>query len=342
MDAVLGVRARWGKPTNTNGSCDALVSKLRILDAGGLLAWRGNMKLNYSRTWFEVGSGNSNYQVWRFLANGDLRHTSTAGPAPCPVPSCAAAHGRRVRFTGYVDWALDCATGQWSNAWMLNHGCDLVDHAPGFPRGGPFHPDRAYTFVGPAAGFAVSPMVPGEGGGGPFEAVRKIRMTTAAGAIGPAVCEFEERVQHSMQPIAQYCVCAGSANNPPQWQENDLFIGGNCGTTIFTGGVPGLLPGYLSMGIGTWTDPTKYPGPEAVRWNIGEYTVIDGCTNLTQQEVYLGATTLGGFPAHAIDSTGIATPLPPIFVDQANALDRAGAILMNVPYYSSRIVNLNH
>ena len=145
-----------------------------------------------------------------------------------------------------------------------------------------------------------------------------------------------------MAPVAQFCVCAGSPGSAPQWQESDLFIGGTCGTSIISGTPPAILPGYLSMGLGRWGDPTTYPGVEALRWNIGDYQVVDGCTGITKQEVFTGVTTIGGFPAHTIDASGVGAPMPPLFIDQVNCLDRSGGVRLNVPFWSSRVINLNH
>ena len=225
---------------------------------------------------------------------------------------------------------------------MLTHACDRIDHDPGHPRGGVFHPDRSFTFVGPEAGFSVSPIVPGEGGGGPFDAVRRIRSSTATGSIGLPICEFEEPTQHQLAPLSQYCMCTSSG--PTQWQESDLFVTGVCGTTIAgAGGIPGsTLPPFTSMGIGTWTDPAVYPGPEALRYNVGDYQTTEGCTGVTQHEYAFGVTTLGGFQAHSINATGIGAPLPLTFIDQVNVVDRYSNPLLNVPSFATRVLNLNH
>jgi hypothetical protein len=66
----------------------------------------------------------------------------SAAAGPCAVPPCAPPFGLKVHFSGYIDYAIDCSTGQMLNAWMVTHGCDSVDHAPGYPRAGSFHPDR--------------------------------------------------------------------------------------------------------------------------------------------------------------------------------------------------------
>jgi hypothetical protein len=339
VDNIAGGRVRWGKPQAGGTSpCGPMVSKVRMFDAAGSLTWRGKMRMQYSRTWFEVNTAGTDYQVWRFLVNGDLRPTAAAGGPPCPVPSCVLAF-QRARYTGYVDWALDCATGVWSNAWMLTHACDGIDHSPGFPRGGAFHPDRSFTFVGPAAGFVVTPTTPAEGGASSFEATRRVRgISLPPFTVGVPICEYEEQIQHSLVPLAQFCFCVPGGT--AQWQASDLFVAGACGTALQTGSGP--VTGFNSMGIGGWTDPTKYPGQEVLRWNVGGYDVADACTGITQPEIHFGVTTIGGYQGHQILNTGIGAPLPPIYIDQNDSQRRSGGVQMNVPFYAGRVLNLNH
>ena len=121
---------------------------------------------------------------------------------------------------------------------------------------------------------------------------------------------------------------------------SDLTLASSCGTGIFTPGGP-FLPGYVSMGIGFWTDPTTYPGEEQLRWNCGGYDYFDPCAGAVRQEVFYGVTTMFGYDARQILSGAGGLPLPPIFVDQGNSL-RAGATTMNVFYRSDHILNLNY
>jgi len=281
-------------------------------------------------------------QVWRFLANGDMRPVA-AMPIPCPMPTCVPANGNRARFTGYVDYAASCAILPtfYQEAWMLTHTCDFIDHHVGFPRAGAFHPDRSYTFVGPAAGFVPGPIQPLEGTpGSPFEAMRR-RNFPLPGTTGPVTCDYEERLQFNLLPMQQFCLC-GPVAAPPQWLLGNLNIFGACGSNVVTPGVP-YLPGFLSMGIGTWTIPGIYPGVEALRWNAGGYDYIDACSTFVRREVFFGVTTIGGFPAMQLLSSGIGAPLPPTFIDQSNSLlPTSGATVMNVPYLSDHFLNLNH
>lgn len=316
--------------------CGFRLVNLELLDALGV-KWKGRVRLLYSRTWLETAPGGVGLQVWRFLVNGDLIPRSGL-PVPCPVPPCVTAFGGRVRFTGYIDYAQDCITEAWQFAWMLNHSCDLIDHHPGFPRAGAFHPDRAYTFVGPAAGFVPAPLLPFEGTvGSAFEDIRRIDYPPP-GVVGPILCEYEERMTYSLNPFQQLCLCMAG---PPQYSIASMSLNGVCGTSVFTPGGP-FLPGFISMGIGTWTVPATFPGVERLRWNTGGYDYIDPCTGTTRHEVFFGVTTMDGYPATQLLTPGPAGPLPPVFIDQSNSLTNAGVTVMNVPYISDHILNLNH
>ena len=96
------------------------------------------------------------------------------------------------------------------------------------------------------------------------------------------------------------------------------------------------------MSIGSWTLPGTYPGEEDLRWNHGEYADFDPCTGALREEAFFGVTTLEGYPARTIPSTGVpGVALPPTFIDQHNAL-RSGATVMNVPWKrSDHFINLN-
>jgi hypothetical protein len=340
VDQVRGVNAKF-TPLPTVHNCGERMVRAQFFDpASGLLTWSGVLRLTYSRTWMEGGlPPATGRQVWRFLANGDLRPTSAAGAVPCPIPSCTAAF-KTVRFTGYIDYAQRCNVfpAQFEEAWMLTHVCDAVDHAPGFPRAGVFHPDRSYSFVGPAAGFVPGPVGPTEGSpGSPFEALRRRRFP-AAGTVGPVLCEFEERTQHQLLPLNQFCFCGPSTM--PQFFLGNLTAFGACGTLVTTPGGP-LLPGFLSMNIGTWTVPGVYPGVESLRWNAGNYDDTDPCTGVVRNAAWFGVTTIGGDPATQVVASGAGAPLPPIFIDQGTSIRTGGATVMNIPYRTDFVLNLN-
>lgn len=330
VESEQGCIAQWRFPTsNVPVSCRVDRAVLRLVDAAGDVKWRGRLSVQYSRTWFEADSTvGAELQVWRYLLNGDMRPRQ--GATPCPVPPSALAHNNRVKFTGYIDLARNCATGERSYAWMLTHGCDAIDHVAGFPRGGTFQPERAYTFVGPGPSFVATPLVPAEGGGG-IGSVR--RVDQIPGTFG-LTCFSRERIDHFLQPEDEFCLCQ---QGTPQWQFSNVQASGGCGSTALTGST--VLPGFISMGIGGWTDPTTYPGNELLRWNAAGYQYFDACENAQRDEVFFGVTTIEGFPAFDVNTF---TPLPATFVDQGNA-QRNGSPVLNVPWrFSSHIINLNH
>jgi hypothetical protein len=337
VDAIDACQVVWSGPTPAD-DCRNYAKRFKLKDAAGTVKWNGRIKFRYSRTWIETDFAGNQYQVWRYLANGDVRPTAAAGGTPCPVPPCAPLNGNKVRYTGYVDYALDCSTGLREFAWMLTHSCDLIDHAPGFPRSGAFHPDRAYTFVGPAAGFVVGALQPVESGGGMLEAVRRIARIPGTTLD---TCEPEERIQHGMTTINTFCLC-GALGDPAQYAISDVAIAGSCGTTVNSITTP--LPGYVTMGLGIWTDPTKFPGPEILRWNAAAYAYGDPCDGVVRNEVFFGVTTHRGWPAETVpDPVFPSVPLPGIFVDPGNSLlGVLGNVTMNRPYRSNHILNLNY
>jgi len=317
--------------------CKPRPARLRLI-GGGIVKWDGRLLLQYARTWVETDTSGNTLQVYRYLVNGDMRPDPALGPPPCPTPPCAVAFNGAVRFTGYIDFVENCSTGAVSKAWMLTHACDRIDHFPGFARGGVFHPNHAYTFVGPAASFLPGPIQPIEGGVGLAESVRRVRLPVPGTAW---TCEFEEPTStHLLSPSTQVCFC-NTASPMLQFAIQTLFLGGGCGTTLTTPGGP-FLPGFLSMGIGSWVNPSVYPGLETLRWNAGGYDDTDPCSGITQPKVFFGVSTLGGFPANQLTIGGIGPPLAPTFVDQSSSVGGAVGVQMNVPYVSDEFIALNH
>lgn len=342
IDQQALVRGKWSNITlaGTVPACGEMRMRLDILTPSNVLLWRGPMRLVYSRTWIATGTPGTFQQVWRFLVNGDLKNFPAAGAPPCPVPSCAAAFGNRTHFTGYVDFAQDCTipNGTFETAWMLTHACDALDHHSGFPRAGVFHPDRSFSFVGPAAGFVAGPLQPTEGTlSSGFDSVR---LRTPTPPPLTLACTYEEPVVHTLTPQTQLCFCGLPGSN--QFLIGDLNIQGPCGIAIRNPSVGPLLPGYVSMGIGSWTNPGVYPGQQSLRWNIGGYDVVDICVGTVLHEVFYGVTTIGGHPAIQIQGGMPTNPLPPIFIDQGSAQKPNGSQSMNTNYTSFYIVNLNH
>jgi len=347
VSSVVPYTAHWKnvliKPGTVGGStlpCGEFTMTLDLL-AGTAVQWTGTFLFQYSRTWEETDPSGGTLQVWRFLINGDLR---TVGPIglPCPVPVCAPANGNRVHFSGYMDEAGICGTILFQRAWMITHACDSFHHVAGFPRAGVFHPDRSYSIVGPSLGFVPGPLQPTEGTpGSPFEAMRRSVLGAPAPAP-PTICTFEERINFQLLPQNQFCMCGLPGTQ--QFLLANLDVLGACGSSVNTPGGP-LLPGFLSMGIGSWTIAGTFPGVEAVRWNAGQYNWFDSCTGALQSEVFFGATTIGGYAAKQIVAPPqVPAPLPMTFIDQSNSLRPPLGVgtVMNVPYISDHFLNLNH
>ncbi len=359
LDSQKDITVKWSTPTNPSswGACQEMTSQVTLTDnATGLRIARGTMTLTYSRTWSEadwVGGAYKTQQVWRFLVNGDLRYS--VGGKGFLRPACATAHKTRVRYSGYVDWALDCNTGWWSNAWMLTHAPDTFEHVKGYPRQGSFHCERSYSFVGPANGFVANPLVPIESGsqGDDYRSVvRYVRRPKSGPLPFPPVpglaapsSSFEENVWFSLQPQNQSCPCDASGTGPGQFATASMLILGDYSSTALSSNK--LMTSFVSMGIGSWTDPNVYPGAEDVRWTIAEYEYYEPCTNDTRTEIFHGVTTLGGYQAWNVsvnkpNQVGFWTEyLPTVFIDQSNAL-RRGKLSMNLPFKSDHVLNLNH
>jgi len=342
VDQLYAFTARWAPIQILPGQippCGELRMRLDVLGPGNVLFWRGPMRLQYARTWLASDANGIPHQVWRFLVNGDLRPTAAAGATPCHVFPCVAPNGNRAHFTGYLDFAQDCAIpGNTEYAWMLTHACDALDHHAGFPRAGVFHPDRSYSFVAPMAGFVPGPIQPTEGTPfSPFESVRGRTLTPAPVTLA---CTFEEQAIHSLIPKSQLCFCGLPGST--QFLLADVLIQTACGTTIANPPVGPLLPGFVSMGIGDWTNPSAYPGQQHLRWNAAGYDYLDACVGTPQHEIFYGVTTIGGYPATQLVGGLPGAPLPPIFVDQANSVKPNGSVTMNVPFNSRHIVNLSH
>lgn len=326
--------ARWSVTNPFYGgvaapSCAWFVIGLQLFQ-GPNLRWVGRFHMTYSRTWTESKAPGQQYQVWRYLVNGDMRPTSTAS-LPCGLPSCIGAFGGNMRVTGYVDYARDCASGMYERAWMLTHACDSVDHAAGYPRAGVFHPDRYFSFVGPSWGF-----IPGAGATVESGALSKETLRRWAVPVLPARCTVEETlVAGSIAPSPSVCLCGVG---PANWHQGSFMAAGSAGTTITP--FPGSDP-FRSFPVGRWTLPLSFPGVEEVRWNSNEAQWVE-CTGVARNEYYFGVTTAGGFPAMSWNPGTPSMPLPLIFLDQANsAILPGGVATRNQPYRSDHIINAN-
>jgi len=335
VGATLQYRATWGKMNPSVGingvvDCGWCTTRL-VLSSGNQARWGGVLNAHYARTWMEQPNSATRLQVWRYLLNGDLRRMA-ANPGPCGVPACVPANGNVMRVSGYIDYAQDCISGQIYEAWMLTHACDAIDHDPAFPRGGVFHPNEYYTFVGPSAGFAVGVAPQVEAGVSTLESVR--RWDTA---FGNADCQPEEPLNvANFIPFTTSCLCSAGGG---QWYEAQLAGNGVFGTAFST--LPGMND-YKSVAIGTWTNPNVYPGVEELRWSTSTLRWFETCTGAQQIEYFFGATTTGGYPAFVPGTSGLIVPLPPMFVDQSNSkFSTANVSTRNIPFRSDHILNLN-
>ncbi|HIF41650.1 MAG TPA: hypothetical protein EYQ74_11200 [Planctomycetes bacterium] len=382
QDCQLGsqkaVDAQWSAPVSPTGaSTQEMTSTLRLTETlvGNLIA-EGKMTLTYSRTWYEVQdfATQEDLQVWRFLVNGDLRYT--LGTKGSLRPSCAfskASQKNRVRYSGYVDWALDLQSGTWSSAWMLTHATDTFEHAAGHPRAGSFHCKDSYSFVGPANGFQPNPVLPAENGcQNPFldrSVVRRVRRPRLGPPPFPPVLsapypasKFEEDVFFCVGNQYEHCPCATSTSGSSQFAIAHMTITGNFGSAAQSNNQ--MVSELVSMAIGSWTNQSVYPGVEDLRWTIAEYDYYDPCANETRKEIFHGVTTRGGYEAWGINYDPNYVPNleiwedwngswnPPFFnfemvrlgsvlIDQSNAL-RKGRTSMNLPFKSDHILNLNY
>jgi len=303
-----GSQVNWSAPAQT--MCGQFMSVVEVADPlVGVPVLVGDATLDYTRTWEEFDPVTlQRQQVWRFVVKVNF-FSSVAGFTPCPRPPCIDLF-QMAFFYGYVDWAVDCDTGVWSNATMLFHNCDLFIHGPVSAQPGFSHPSTTYGVVAPHT--TLNPFVPAvtfPAPGGPLvaEAVRNKN-----NPAGPTVCTTEERVLGgSLIPLAYGCLCG--ASTAFQQSANLLSGTGFCGSAFDSMFIPSTFPTVpwvhmVSTSIGSWSTTATYPGPESVFANEGLFRHFDGCTGDLSIEVYYGATTTGGVP--------IATPgLTPNFID---------------------------
>jgi hypothetical protein len=165
-------------------------------------------------------------------------------------------------------------------------------------------------------------------------------MDLPSGPANLSVCYFEEPVQITdIVPQLQRCLC-GPASAPAQYVYSIIRVLGTCGTSVSS--AMQFPKGFVSMSIGSWTLPGSYPGEEDLRWNMGGYR-YDDCTGITAGEVFYGVTTMNGYPALQLLTSGVGTTLPLTFVDQGNSVRYPTyTTTMNVPYLTNHILNLNY
>lgn len=312
-DVNIGVPFRVG--------CDQFNAKITVRDCVvGAPLLEGDLILDYTRTWDELDptTFSTIYQVWRFAAKIDMR-SSTTSPLGCPVPSCIGPQPSAFYY-GYMDYALDCASGQFKSALVLHHGCDEFQHDTLFSdRPGTYHPGTSYALVAPASSanpFVAGP-IPATGGPILAEAMR------ISASSGTSTCIYEEPIaQGVIQPIGMACfcpfafipvltarhmegvgICSSATSGPSSFKSINLFP---------------VLPWYevMTTSIGSWTSGASYPGPEQAWVDEGLFLYNDGyAASLGLPSAYAdimyGGSTSRGFPVrgHAQDLTDRFTDL---------------------------------
>lgn len=253
--------------------------------------WNGLTRASYSRTWREVTPAGTGLQVWRFLLNGDFGATQNVPNTPCDRPGCIAGFNR-VYFTGYIDYALDCATNQWQTAFALDHECDGIHHTAASARPAPaagFHPSRSFTMVSPGATFVVSSTAAIQSDG----PIIQQAMRWNNWAMAPAICTFEEPCQGNLAANNQFCFCTTAAV-APQYLSTFVQAQSNCGSSVN----PSPIGTFLQKRVGGWTAPGMFPGNEFLLIDLGFLAHSNACTGgaMTQQW-FEGVETIGGFQA---------------------------------------------
>lgn len=329
--------ARLGapKPVKIAGAivCGQYDIRYQLLDcATGAVVWSGSMRATYSRNWLENAvAGAVPMTVWRFILNGDLLPGPALPNTPCDRPSCLNQYAR-VYWTGYIDYALDCATGQWSIAWMLDHECDAIHHPAGSIRPAPavgLHPSRSFSIVGPGATFvpASAALIQSDG------PITQGAMRFNNWAATPAICTFEEPIQGAFVAQNQFCMCTTAG--PGQYISSFVQAQGNCGSSVN----PSPLGPVLQKRIGGWTNPNVFPGNEFVFLDFGYLATTGACAGTVSQEWYEGVETIGGFPAN--DFAGVALGRQFEDFGSCNSSPTSAATRIGAPHVSYFVLNMN-
>ena len=324
-------------------SCDQFTAELTVSDClTGAVELRGKLILDYTRTWneFDPVIAGGQYQVWRFVAKVDLE-TPPGIASGCPIPTCLGPTPSAF-FYGYMDYALNCSTGQFESALVLFHGCDAFQHDPVLSdRPGAFHPGTSYAIVGPdtSANPFVVAALPATGGAITAEAIRLAAKPSLGG------CVNEERIQQGViQPIGQGCTCT-FALAPAQVTARHMAGTGTCvspvsGPSSFLSLTIGGLPWIetITTSIGTWTTGASYPGPEQVWVDEGIFLFTDGCAaaagapSLFGDLMYGASTSQGYFVLGGDDGGGALTDR---FTDLASNLAHTVGTPLSFPILGS-------
>jgi hypothetical protein len=320
-------------PTANGPICGQYTIRFTLTQCGTTnVVWNGLVRANYERNWLEAGStGAINFTVWRFTINGDFAPGFALPNTPCDRPQCLNVYNR-CYFTGYIDYALDCATGVWQAAWALDHECDGIHHVPGSARPAPatgLHPTRSFTMVGPGAPFVLG-AVGGPQSNGP---IIQQSMRWNNWAASPAICRFEESCQGVFQAQNSFCMC--NTAGAPGYIASFVNANGNCGSSVN----PSPVGIFMQKRVGGWMAGPQFPGNEYLLIDLGYLAHVNGCTGVFSQEWFEGAETIGGNPA--FDFSG--QPLGQQFEDleSCNASSTSSATLIGGPHVPYYLLNFN-
>lgn len=287
-------------------ACAQYISQFTVSDTSSVPLLSGLLQMDYARTWEEIDPSGALIQVWRFVVKVDLNGVAGVPPSACVTPSCVSPVGPHTTafYYGYLDFASCNAVpgAAWETSLVLFHNCDRFIHAPGLSdKPGVFHPGGSYALVAPHT--SAQPFIPGNAfaPSGPVfaEAMRTIDTSTPP----PNVCLVEDRVvAGSMNLLGAGCVCTFSTT--PKQQSLRRFDGQTaCPTaTGIPAGWASVDPGFpifpwlhmVTTSIGSWTNPSIYPGAERAWVDEGVFAVADACTG-DWAEIRYGATTRGGW-----------------------------------------------
>jgi hypothetical protein len=294
--------------------------------------WNGLTRAHYSRTWLESTSAGTVLQVWRFLVNGDFAPTANVPMSPCDRPACLGTYNR-IYFTGYIDYAFDCATGNWEFAFGLTHECDGIHHDPSSWRPAPatgLHPTRSFTMVSPGAAFVAASTAPIQSDGPIFQQA----MRWNNWALSPNICTFEEPCQGNFFAQNQFCMCLPAVATP-QYISSFVNAMSVCGSSVN----PSPLGMFLQKRIGGWTNPGAFPGNEFLLFDIGWLDYTNACTGLFSNEWFEGVETIDGYPA--FDFTGGTLGRQFEDVESCNQSPTSMAIKIGAPHVPYYVLNFN-
>lgn len=316
--------------------CGEYGAQFSVLDCAGASILSGfPLHLDYTRTWQEDSAAGVPHQVWRFAAKIDVSLVAGAPPS-CLAAPCLSGYPTAF-FYGYVDYALNCASGTFDSSLVLFHNCDRYIHDQAHSnKPGTWHPDTTYAIVGPDT--AANPFVPAVSTrpGGPIaqEAVRR----SAAGSLS---CVTEERITSGLLlPLISACACplsfASTKNTASFYRAVGSCIGidglpssfDSLDTTPF--GFPWLH--LLTTSVGSWTTGTTYPGPETAFVEEGAFAYHDSCAVTGTSsgnflEIHYGGSTTDGWT--------ITSPLSDNLIDMASNYSQPLPATLTPPFTGS-------